>query len=62
MSETKSMKVSVETHRALTAIGRKGESFDAILRRLIAHHAKTRPLELWEMERDLTDIEKEAEG
>lgn len=56
------MKVSVETHQALTAIGRKGESFDAILRRLIAHHAKTRPLELHEMERDLTDIEKEAEG
>lgn len=59
---TVNIRVSPETRDALTAIGRKGETYDAILRRLIAHHAKTRPLELGEMERDLDDIEKESEG
>lgn len=35
MSELKSLKVSTETHRALTDLGRKGETYDAILRRLM---------------------------
>jgi len=35
LSETKTVKVSEETHQALTDIGRKGESYDAIIRRLM---------------------------
>ena len=35
MSETKTVKVSEETHQALTALGSKGESYDAIIRRLL---------------------------
>jgi len=61
LGKTKYIKVSEETHQALTTLGSKGESYDAILVRLLEHHAKTRPLELHEMERDLDDIEKEAE-
>ena len=35
MSETTTIKVSRETHQALLDMGRKGETFDAILRRLM---------------------------
>jgi len=35
LSETKTVKVSEETHEALKALGRKGESYDAIIRRLL---------------------------
>jgi len=35
LSETKTVKVSEETHQALTDMGRKGESYDAIIRRLL---------------------------
>ena len=35
MSETTTVKVSRETHDALTALGRKGETYDTIIRKLI---------------------------
>jgi len=35
LGKTKYIKVSEETHQALTDLGRKGESYDAIIRRLI---------------------------
>ena len=35
MSEVKYIKVSPETHKRLTDFGRKGESYDAILVRLL---------------------------
>lgn len=31
----KTLKISEETHHALTQLGRKGETFDEIIRRLI---------------------------
>lgn len=40
MSETKTIKVSVETHKALTALKRGGESHDAVIRRLVVSHVK----------------------
>jgi len=40
LSETKTIKVSVETHQALTALKRGGESYDAVIRRLIVSHVK----------------------
>lgn len=58
---TVNIRVLRKTRRALRDMGRKGETYDAILRRLIAHHAKTRPLDLGEAARKLPDIEKEAE-
>ena len=50
MSETKTVKVSEETHQDLTDLGSKGESYDAIIRRLI---------EKWEAT-ELTDEQIDA--
>ena len=50
MSETKTIKVSEETHQDLTDLGSKGESYDAIIRRLI---------EKWEAT-ELTDEQIDA--
>ena len=50
MSETKTVKVSEETHEALKALGRKGESYDTIIRCLI---------EKWEAT-ELTDEQIDA--
>lgn len=38
LGTTKYIKVSEETHQALTDLGSKGESYDAILVRLIEYH------------------------
>ncbi|HUW44753.1 MAG TPA: hypothetical protein VMW50_03065 [Dehalococcoidia bacterium] len=40
MGTTKYIKVSEETHRALNALKRGGESNDAVIRRLIVSHVK----------------------
>ena len=50
MGTTKYIKVSEETHQALTDLGSKGESYDAIIRRLI---------EKWEAT-ELTDEQIDA--
>jgi hypothetical protein len=43
MREMTSLKVSKETREALKALGRKGESYDAIIRRLLKEHQKGEP-------------------
>ncbi|TKJ25402.1 MAG: hypothetical protein CEE41_04310 [Hadesarchaea archaeon B3_Hades] len=35
MTTTKRIRVSIETHQSLQALGRKGETFDSIIRSLI---------------------------
>lgn len=35
VTKTKRIRVSIETHEALAALGRKGESFDSVIRGLI---------------------------
>lgn len=44
MGKLKTMKIKEETHRRLKELGRKGESFDDILRRLLefAESARTK--------------------
>ena len=62
MSETKTVKVSSETHQALTDLGRKGESYDVVIRRLIDEwRLRTDRLKVLD-EMDLKKLEKEAEG
>lgn len=61
MSTTKYIKVSPETHQTLTALGRKGESYDAILVRLIAHYARTLHIDLSGAVGNILDIEAEGE-
>ena len=59
---TVNIRVSPETRDALTAIGGKGETYDAILVRLLAHYARIKPIVLSKDVLDIPDIEKEAEG
>lgn len=61
MSLESTIKISPEIRGALKALGRKGETYDVILRRLLDHYAKTRPLDLGEAAREIPDIEKETE-
>ena len=62
MSETKTVKVSEETHHALTDLGRKGESYDAVIRRLILDHELLKDYVARIKTLELKLQEKEAEG
>lgn len=61
MSEITTIKVSMETRDALKSIGWKGESYDAILRRLMERAYGPKWVETAATLRDLPDIEKEIE-
>ena len=60
VTKTKRIRVSIETHQALQAIGKKGETFDAVIRRLIKI-GKVAELEIGApLLQDLLDIEEEV--
>jgi len=59
VSENTTVIVSKETRDTLRALGRKGESYDAIIRRLIRTEAVAKN-ELGDLLQELLDIEGEA--
>lgn len=54
------IQVYLSTRKTLKALGRKGESYDVVIRRLIKHYGETHPFEVSEQIRELRDIEEEA--
>ena len=62
MNEDVKIRVEFQTREALKAMGRKGETYDAVIRRLIEHYAKDFVSALGESLLEITDIEKEADG
>lgn len=60
VTTSKRIRVSIDTHKSLKALGRKGESFDAVIRRLIKI-GKVAELEIGApLLQDLLDIEEEV--
>jgi len=59
---TVNVRVSPETRDALNQIGRKGETYDAIIQRLIKYQIKDYDPRVASSIAALLDIEEEAEG
>ena len=62
VTASKKIRVSIETREALKEIGRKGESFDAVIRRLIkywvleeSYEGAAGILDLFDMEEEVKD-------
>jgi len=60
VTKTKRIRVSIETHEALAARGRKGESFDAVIRRMLDEWDWVDTLKGHNPIRDLPDVEEEV--
>ena len=60
LATTKRIRVSIDTHQSLMAIGRKGESFDSIIRSLIEDSRLYREVLGITPLQDLPDVEEEV--
>jgi len=60
VTATKRIRVSIETRQALQDIGKKGESFDAVIRRLIKYWVLEESYEGAASILDLFDMEEEV--